>query len=364
MLGYHLVELGEGGNITGLNFGLENRAVDDWGDLPDSYKTTAANNGPHHTVVPGFHLGLGVDGEVDGIPTNLASGEGLTGDNDDGVLIVSNGGVLKTGTNTLRVTVAGVGGLLTGWMDFNNDGHFDESERLTWSLNGTSLGGEADLNPGTYDLQITVPSNTGTGPIAARFRWGEQGLTFTGPAVIGEVEDYRFGLNFLFGDYNRNGTVDQADFNVWRSTLGQTVTPFAGADGNGDGIINNADNDVWRANFGNTLPGPGAGAGAGALLVDNSSSSSSGVGSGSAVLDYDSPLLTASTGSRNSSIVAAGMSTSGRNSYRPAMFSTNVAASSEAHGVFGAGIAAAASNANDLALAAAVSDDSNWYDSI
>ena len=54
---------------------------------------------------------------------------------------ISNGGILQKGVNTLRVTVAGVGGLLTGWMDFNADGHFDESERLSWT--GSSDVGKA-----------------------------------------------------------------------------------------------------------------------------------------------------------------------------------------------------------------------------
>ena len=40
------------------------------------------------------------------------------------------------------------------------------------------------------------------------------------------------------GDYNRDGTVDAADYVVWRSGLGTTYTQ--------------ADYDVWRANFGQT----------------------------------------------------------------------------------------------------------------
>ena len=256
--GFRELSLGAGGSITGVSFGLNNRADKDWGDLPDSYKTTAANGGPSHVVVPGFQLGPSIDGEVNGVPTPDASGEGQVGDNDDGVHIVSNGGVLVKGTNTLNVMVQGIGGLLTGWMDFNGDGHFDESERLQWSLNGTNLGGEADLNPGTYNLQITIPSTALNGPIAARFRWGEQGLSFSGPAAIGEVEDYFFGLNYIYGDYNRDGTVNLADYSVWSNQNGKSVTPFSGADGNGDGVVNQADYFVWKAHFGQSLPRTGS----------------------------------------------------------------------------------------------------------
>jgi subtilisin family serine protease len=255
-LGYRLVSIGTGGTATGVVFGVENRADNDWGDLPISYDTLGADNGPSHFVSPGVRLGATVDGEVDGVPT-----PGATGDTDDGVSIVGNGGVLVDGVNTLRVTVFGVGGLLTGWIDFNNDGQFTELERLNWTLAGTNLGGEADLNPGTWDLQINVPSDAANTALAARFRWGEQGLTFTGPAVIGEVEDYFFNHQPLAGDYDQNGTVDQGDYLVWRMTLGQNVAPYSGADGSGNGVVDQADFNIWRANFGKSAPIPGGGAG-------------------------------------------------------------------------------------------------------
>jgi probable HAF family extracellular repeat protein len=51
------------------------------------------------------------------------------------------------------------------------------------------------------------------------------------------------------GDYNRNGTVDAADYVVWRNTLGDSGTGLA-ADGNANDAIDPGDYDVWRANFG------------------------------------------------------------------------------------------------------------------
>jgi hypothetical protein len=55
----------------------------------------------------------------------------------------------------------------------------------------------------------------------------------------------------ITGDYNGNGTVDAADYAVWRNMLGQTG-PGLGADGNGDDAIDKFDYDVWRTNFGRT----------------------------------------------------------------------------------------------------------------
>lgn len=75
----------------------------------------------------------------------------------------------------------------------------------------------------------------------------------------------------LPGDYNENGTVDAADYVIWRATLGSTTDLRANGDNTGDseGVIDQADYNVWRSNFGNTLPvlGAGAAVAAGAKLL-------------------------------------------------------------------------------------------------
>jgi hypothetical protein len=64
----------------------------------------------------------------------------------------------------------------------------------------------------------------------------------------------------LAGDYNLNGTVDAADYVLWRKTNGDIVAPFSGADGDGDGMIDDDDYDVWKAHFGQ-VAGSGSAAG-------------------------------------------------------------------------------------------------------
>jgi hypothetical protein len=60
------------------------------------------------------------------------------------------------------------------------------------------------------------------------------------------------------GDYDRNGTVDTADYVLWRDTLGQIVAEGTGADGNFSGNVDNNDYFIWKARFGQQAE-PGAG---------------------------------------------------------------------------------------------------------
>lgn len=53
----------------------------------------------------------------------------------------------------------------------------------------------------------------------------------------------------IAGDYNRDGTVDAADYVVWRNSSGQTGWGLA-ADSDLNGVVDTADYATWRANFG------------------------------------------------------------------------------------------------------------------
>lgn len=90
-------------------------------------------------------------------------------------------------------------------------------------------------------------------------------ITVTSPSPMVQNGTVNIPISYLValaGDYDQNGTVDVADYILWRDTLGQDVNAFTGADGSGNGVIDPADYGIWTANFGHS-----AGSSLGAGLV-------------------------------------------------------------------------------------------------
>ncbi len=260
--GTHDITLPSNGSVTGVLFGLKDQADRDFGDLV-GFPTLESENGAWHRVIAGVHLGNRIDGELDGQPNSLATGDDIDSElnDEDGVIANFGGDGMISDGETLSFTVktAGTGYFLNAWLDFNGDGDWDDAGEHVYT--------DVDLNPGTWVAGVTLnnqgqvalplvvaPDITEGEPIAARFRWGVGGLDYTGGATVGEVEDYLYGsslatVSFLEGDYDFSGTVDQADYAVWRSSYGATGQGLA-ADGNGDLVVDTADYAVWRDNVG------------------------------------------------------------------------------------------------------------------
>jgi hypothetical protein len=107
--------------------------------------------------------------------------------------------------------------------------------------------------------------------------WTLVGLSYTATAAdagkriglgfwaneFGAVDDIALTSVALLGDYDENGSVGPEDYDLWKSTFGQSIAPGGDADGNRDGIVNAADYTVWRNHLAPALDGAGAIAGNG-----------------------------------------------------------------------------------------------------
>lgn len=175
----------------------------DFGDAPTSeqsgfaksYPTTLAQDGARHMIVDrGPYIGFFTDvpdADTDGQPDPNAEGDDLDGNNDEGGL--SRTVLCQGWPREFRVDVDGGGGYAGAWIDFNGDGDWDDQGEEVF---------QGFLADGAHYIEVTAP--LGSMPITfGRFRltsWPGR-LKPTGPALDGEVEDFRvLALAADFGD--------------------------------------------------------------------------------------------------------------------------------------------------------------------
>jgi uncharacterized membrane protein len=158
----------------------------DFGDAPDpSYPTLLASNGARHRIGGALFLGTSIDAETDGQPDATATGDDLDGnDDEDGVTLPA---FLTRGDDATITVVASMPGYLNAWIDFNIDGD--------WADAGEQIFVDQPLVAGPNPLTISVPVGQWIGQTFARFRIDSAGgLSYTGLAADGEVEDYTVEL--------------------------------------------------------------------------------------------------------------------------------------------------------------------------
>jgi hypothetical protein len=150
--------------------------TDDFDDAPASYGTAS-----HSEIGP--RLGATRDADPATFDTPFADGDDAAGlDDEDGVTFPASVVAHPTTTLTSQVVVNATGGRLDAWIDFNQNGVFDGSEQIAASL---------PLSPGDNTIFFSVPTTAFPGTTIARFRLSTfGGLSPTGPAADGEVEDH------------------------------------------------------------------------------------------------------------------------------------------------------------------------------
>ena len=161
----------------------------DYGDLPNSYSTLSGSSGPSHVITDGIQIGDAIDAEADGQTSADALGDDTSGivDDEDGVTLPTTIFAGQTTAVTVDVESA-TASTLYGFIDWNNNGTFDDGEEATLAISaGTD---------GTVSLIFTAPSDAVTGQdLGARFRLTTDTLATGGDGALGtasdgEVEDY------------------------------------------------------------------------------------------------------------------------------------------------------------------------------
>lgn len=168
----------------------------DFGDDPDNaeltfnYPTFLFNNGARHLISSGIYIGSKVDAETDGQPNVPASGDDndifypSLGDDEDGVAFIGTMYVGKTASVTVTASVPG---FLNAWIDYNKNGD--------WVAAPEHIFINQPLVAGSNPLSFTIPATALKGNTYTRFRFNTTGgLTYSGLAFDGEVEDYRVHL--------------------------------------------------------------------------------------------------------------------------------------------------------------------------
>ncbi|MEI7981153.1 MAG: GEVED domain-containing protein, partial [Bacteroidota bacterium] len=160
----------------------------DFGDAPDNpaagfnYPTLLSSNGARHIMFSNIRLGALIDGESNGQPNIQATGDNISTSNDeDGVGFI---GTMYVGQTAIVTVTASISGYLNAWMDFNKDGD--------WADPGEQIFTNQPLSAGINTLSFPIPLAAQPGKTYMRFRFNTiGGLTYTGLATDGEVEDYR-----------------------------------------------------------------------------------------------------------------------------------------------------------------------------
>lgn len=219
------------------------------GLLPDFIQLVGASRDPQ-PAAPGFLEGdddghywynagrdpwrLGVDAILNNDPATLAQVQKLnqwirtsTGGNANNV----KGGYQLNGT------------ALNSWQD-----HFFISPFAVAAMTGTTAADQTWLN----NLYSRVYQAHSTGDYYADAVTLQSLL-----AVSGNMWDPMAVLSRVSGDYNRDGSINLLDYDVWRGAVGLNASASPIADGNGNGVIDASDYIVWRNNF--TASGAGQG---------------------------------------------------------------------------------------------------------
>jgi len=178
----------------------------DFGDAPDTapgtttgnYKTLAGDNGAYHVIDGVLYLGSCVDADLGDLQNANADADdtstttpvtgvcAVPGDDENGVSIA---GPMTEGTSANITVTSSDAGKLDAWIDFNQDGDFDDASEQVLI--------EQSVVAGANPFALSIPNPVTAGTSYARFRLSPVGSPLVTPSdevIGGEVEDYKVTL--------------------------------------------------------------------------------------------------------------------------------------------------------------------------
>jgi hypothetical protein len=194
------------------------------------------------------HLYAALAGDVLYVATEDA-GEG----NDVFIYLAHTPGALQAANWAKAGQIAGWDAYLADENNNDYESWFDAVAGATQAAtgpNGGVLEGTINLTmefgslPSQVYLAVGVyQTNDGGGLVASQ----QVPASINGNGTLDSLEYFLLQLIAAPGDYNRDGDVDDEDYNLWRETFGSGDLR---ADGNGDGTVDAADYIVWRKHYG------------------------------------------------------------------------------------------------------------------
>ena len=221
------------------------------------------------TITAGDNTVLDINDSI-ALGSNNLNIEQAAGGFSNGIVNVNNE---VTGTGTLTSTATlGTGNATAIGGDLVSSGTLD----IDITANSTDMfivGGDATLS-GTLDIDLADGMSTPSSVTVLRANSiTNGGLSLGGPdGGLFTIDTAALANGQLTlvsgagpgpgvaGDYNGDGTVNAADYTVWRDGASQSVSPGTGADGSGNGLVGPEDYEIWKTNFGTSGGGAGSAA--------------------------------------------------------------------------------------------------------
>jgi hypothetical protein len=199
--------------------------------------------GWYNSATPKYRIGFGFADAIGSDPTKLRIMTQSTAASAGGTGITSQGIFGSGSTATINAASTLPSGTYAFTFDYDSDGH----------MTGT-FGVDANNVPQTWARNFAFPAFYGNDLNMDRFGFyqntaagstGAFNVTVSNITYTGQTD----AAGGVAGDYNHNGTVDAADYVVWRK--GDLAADGTGPSNTPDGLVNALDYNFWRARFGN-----------------------------------------------------------------------------------------------------------------